>query len=69
MKRIDLMTEIRGTFASRRFRQRNFLESLGLDNTKRARKLWNALRRNNAISKTPHKDFHLTTQEKIAVAA
>lgn len=64
MKRVDIMTEIRGTFTGRCFRRCDLLNALDLADTKRAKSLWNAMRNQSMIVKTPHKDFELVTPEK-----
>ena len=55
--RLDIVTEIDSAFSGSRFRQKDFLSSLNLKDTKRAKKLWAALKRVGRITKTPHKDF------------
>jgi len=69
MEYLDLMTEIRGTFGNRTFRQRDLLHAIDLKNEKRAKKLWAAMRRYNAVYKLPSKKFAISILEKVAKVA
>jgi len=70
MLKLDIMSEINVAFGGKRFYRRNVVNALNLEDTRRANKLFEALKRNSVITKTSHKDFVFTEkEERISIVA